>query len=40
MPGAGEFYNGEKPGIEGAVLGHVPGAHNLPFTTVRMREAS
>ncbi len=31
---APEFYNGEKPGIEGAVPGHVPGAHNIPFTTV------
>jgi len=31
---APEFYNGEKPGIEGAVPGHVPGAHNLPFTSI------
>lgn len=31
---APEFYNGEKPGIEGAVPGHVPGAHNIPFTTI------
>ena len=31
---APEFYNGEKPGIEGAVPGHVPGAHNLPFTNI------
>ncbi len=31
---APEFYNGEKPGSEGAVLGHVPGAHNIPFTSV------
>jgi thiosulfate/3-mercaptopyruvate sulfurtransferase len=31
---APEFYNGEKPGIEGAVPGHIPGAHNIPFTTV------
>ena len=31
---APEFYNGEKPGIEGAVPGHVPGAHNIPFTSV------
>jgi thiosulfate/3-mercaptopyruvate sulfurtransferase len=31
---APEFYNGEKPGIEGAVPGHIPGAHNIPFTSV------
>jgi len=31
---APEFYNGEKPGIEGAVPGHVPGAHNIPFTSI------
>lgn len=31
---APEFYTGEKPGIEGAVPGHVPGAHNIPFTSV------
>ncbi|HEY4274627.1 MAG TPA: rhodanese-like domain-containing protein, partial [Rhizomicrobium sp.] len=31
---APEFYNGEKPGSENAVLGHVPGAHNIPFTSV------
>lgn len=31
---APEFYSGEKPGIEGAVPGHVPGAHNLPFTSI------
>ena len=31
---ASEFYNGEKAGMEGAALGHVPGAHSLPFTSV------
>jgi len=31
---ASEFYNGEKPGVEGAAPGHVPGAHSLPFTSV------
>ena len=31
---APEFYNGEKPGIEGAVPGHIPGARNIPFTSV------
>ncbi|MBN9545475.1 MAG: sulfurtransferase [Alphaproteobacteria bacterium] len=31
---APEFYSGEKPGSEGAVPGHVPGAHNLPFTSI------
>lgn len=31
---ASEFYNGEKAGMDGAALGHVPGAHSLPFTSV------
>ncbi len=31
---ASEFYNGEKPGMDGAALGHIPGARNIPFTTV------
>lgn len=31
---ASEFYNGEKAGMEGAALGHVAGAHSLPFTSV------
>ena len=31
---ASEFYNGEKAGMDGAALGHIPGAHSLPFTSV------
>ncbi|HXS06874.1 MAG TPA: rhodanese-like domain-containing protein [Rhizomicrobium sp.] len=31
---ASEFYNGEKAGMDGAALGHVPGAHSLPFTSM------
>jgi thiosulfate/3-mercaptopyruvate sulfurtransferase len=31
---ATEFYDGEKPGMEGQEKGHIPGAVNIPFTSV------
>jgi thiosulfate/3-mercaptopyruvate sulfurtransferase len=31
---AKEFYDGEKPGMEGQEKGHIPGAVNIPFTSV------
>jgi thiosulfate/3-mercaptopyruvate sulfurtransferase len=31
---ASEFYNGEKAGMDGAALGHIPGARSIPFTSV------
>ena len=32
--GADREYSGVIEGIEGAVPGHVPGAHNIPFTSI------
>ena len=31
---ASEFFDGEKAGMDGAALGHIPGARSIPFTTV------
>jgi thiosulfate/3-mercaptopyruvate sulfurtransferase len=31
---ATEFYDGEKPGMEGQEKGHIPGAVSIPFTSV------